>query len=109
MKRGWVIFLVLSFILISLVLSAQVLAKEATGEDATLSIEAWDNYYDKEFDQAIELFNKEAALHFDWCDGYDGLGWSYLQKGDFNKAEESFKKALKIYVYFQASTSAKPA
>lgn len=103
MKKGWVIFIALGISLMVLAIPQLSLAKEATGEDATLSIEAWDYYYDKEFDQAIDLFNKEADLHFDWCDGYDGLGWSYLQKGNFLKAEESFKKALKIYAYYQNS------
>lgn len=78
-------------------------AQEASPQDSSLSVDAWDYYYDKQFDKAIELFNQEAKSHADWCDPYDGLGWAYLQKGDFKKAEDNFKKSLGIYEYYANS------
>ncbi len=78
-------------------------AAQETANQGTLSVEAWDSYYDKQYDKAIELFKQEAKNHPDWCDPYDGLGWAYLQKGDFKQAEENFKKSLGIYEYYQNS------
>lgn len=76
---------------------------EDTGAGNLLSVEAWDFYYDKQFDKALSLFEQEAQEHADWCDAYDGLGWCYLAKGDFMKAEEYFKKSLGIYEYYPNS------
>lgn len=103
--RRYVICVVISFFLTTSLTSFVKLeaAEKTDAQDSSLSIEAWDFYYDKEFDKAIELFAQEAKQHSDWCDPYDGLGWSHLQKGDFKKAEEYFQKALKIYYYYQNS------
>ncbi|MBI4397651.1 MAG: tetratricopeptide repeat protein [Candidatus Omnitrophica bacterium] len=79
---------------------AVIWGAEKAVENKSFSVEAWDFYYDKNFDQAIQLFTQEAKLHSDWSDPYDGLGWAYLQKGDFLAAERNFTKALKIYPYY---------
>ena len=95
-----------AIVLISMVLSAPLRADETQKpviKEESSSIEAWDFYYDKKYDQAIELFKKDSANHPDWCDPYDGLGWSYVQKGDFLNAEESFKKCLNLYPYYANS------
>lgn len=99
------IFFLSSFILFSglnSLRSAQG-AEEAVPSETSLSPDAWDFYYDKQYDKAIELFKQEVKNHPDWCDPYDGLGWGYLQKGDFQKAEENFKKSLSIYEYYANS------
>lgn len=77
-------------------------AQETATEDA-LSIQAWECYFGKKYDKAIELFQKAAKLYPDGCDPYDGLGWSYLAKGDIEKADEYFKKSLGINAYYASS------
>ncbi len=78
--------------------------KASTDQNSvSYSMEAWDHYYDKDLDKAIELFKEEVKLHPDWCDPYDGLGWCYLQKGDFLNAQDNFQKSLKIYAYYPNS------
>jgi tetratricopeptide (TPR) repeat protein len=91
-------------ILLPAPLGAKQTDKQNMKEDSS-SIEAWDLYYDKKFDEAIDLFEKDAINHPDWCDPHDGLGWSYLQKGDFLNAEQNFKKCLDLYPYYGNSLS----
>lgn len=91
------------FVLITASFSLCDIARAKEEEKPSVSIEAWDCYHDKQFDKAIELFQEEVKLHSDWCDSYDGLGWAYLQKGNFMKAEENFKKSLEKYAYYQNS------
>lgn len=90
----------LVFMFCSMILCFSVWADENTKKDESSSIEAWDFYYDKKFDEAIDLFKEDSANHSDWCDPYDGLGWSYLQKGDFANAEQNFKRCLDLYPYY---------
>ncbi len=78
-------------------------SQQSSAQGVSFSAEAWDRYYDKEFDQAVQLFTKEIEVHPDWSDPYDGLGWALLQKGDFRNAAENFKKALEIYAYYTSS------
>jgi len=57
------------------------------------------NYYndgvdaaaDKDFDTAIELWNKSLLYSPDDPDVYFNLGSAYLKKGDFVKAEQNFR------------------
>ena len=93
----------------SMILSFPIFADgpKEQNKDESSSVEAWDLYYDKKFDEAIALFQKDSANHLDWCDPYDGLGWSYLQKGDFLNAEQNFKKCLDLYPYYGNSLSGK--
>jgi len=47
-------------------------------------------------DEAIAKFNEAIGINAKCFDCYDNIGFSYVQKKDYDKAEEAYKKAIDL-------------
>ena len=62
----------------------------------TLKAEGWKLYDDDKVDEAVAKFKKAIEKNAKYAPGYFGLGSCYNQKNDYEKAKDSFAKALEI-------------
>lgn len=59
----------------------------------------WAYYNKQDYDMAAQTFKRLQELHKDddiWAAPYDGMGWSYLKKGNKSQAEKFFNKSLQL-------------
>lgn len=54
--------------------------------------EAFKEFSAKNYDVAIDKYQKVLETDAENVDSYNGLGWCYLKKHELTKAEENFKK-----------------
>ena len=53
-------------------------------------------FSNQRIDDAIKYFELAIQIKEDWSKPYLKLGYTYLNKGDFNKALENFNKFVEI-------------
>lgn len=59
----------------------------------------WSYYNKQNYDMALQSFKKLSELHKEddiWAAPYDGMGWTYLKKGNKSDAEKMFNKSLQL-------------
>ncbi len=70
---------------------------EVYPENEILAYNVGEIYFaNQKIDQAIKYFTISTKIKSDWPPPYLKLGYVYLNKGDFENAEESFKKFLEL-------------
>ncbi|NQV00096.1 MAG: tetratricopeptide repeat protein [Parcubacteria group bacterium] len=55
---------------------------------------------DKEFQKAIEEFDKAIEINKNYAEPYNGKGVAYRNLGEFNKAIKDYTKAIELYPSF---------
>jgi len=51
----------------------------------------------KDYEKAVDLYNKAVGIREQYAEVYEGMGWLYAQQGHFNDAIPLFAKALTYY------------
>lgn len=48
-----------------------------------------------EYKKAVQRFNEELALHPNWTEVHDGLGWTYMKMGRYAESRAAFDHAIR--------------
>jgi len=70
---------------------------EKDPEDELIAYNLAEIYFSRQkTDEAIRFYSQAIQVAPSWGDGYYKLGYAYLNKADYEKAQEVFKKFLKL-------------